>query len=197
MSWAQITLSRFAISVWRQKRQRQGTGQSCPATAMPPETPFPAMGAPQAGRCPPLPPVATRAAAGCWRLSPRAQHPPPHTESPRMAPASSLPGTRSPMAWRATPEQAPSPQVRPRKAPRRLLPAPRPLIASLPPAGSPGEVLSLQLLFSCNTRVPRAISSAERERRGEGEPRRAPIAPHRQAGPPPPPRCPAGGKHRH
>lgn len=47
------------------------------------------------------------------------------------------------------------------------------------PTGSPGEVLSFQLLFFCNTRVPLAIKSAESR---EGEQRRAvpchvPMAP--------------------
>lgn len=88
MSWAQITLSRFAISVWQQKRgsARQGKGQSCPRAERPPtpqETP-PAKGAPQAGRRPL--PIATQAATGRWHLAPRAAAQHQGAEIPRWGP---------------------------------------------------------------------------------------------------------------
>lgn len=139
------------------ERQRpQGKRQNCPR---------PATGAPQAAPSPPPPPpqpqellLSTKEQKrpgegrknqeSCFLTPPtpktRAQHPPPR---PKRAPTSSLPGMWSPM-------QLPAPRVRPPQAPSALGAAScgtttancRSLAA-----GSPGEVLSSQLLLCCNT----------------------------------------------
>lgn len=186
MSWAQITFSRFAISVWQQERgsARQGTGQSCPCAERPDTMgrPF-RQGHPPGGADTPFP-ITTQAATGCRHLAPRAAAQLQGAETPRegpgklipnttpsknIRPASSMPTLRAP-GWLLPPpcqqHGAPWP-LAPRATPQPLhsLPlAPLPLIAALPAAGSPGELLSLQLLFFCNTQVPKAIrSSAGRE----------------------------------
>lgn len=126
---------------------------------MPQETP-PTTGAPQAGRdTPPLPPKQPQ---GAGPRGPESSTPTLRAPGRLSPPPSRGRGASWPVPPRAIPKQAPSPQVRAPQAPRSLLPAPRPLIAALAAAGSPGEVLSLQLLFSCNTRVPQAIRSTER-----------------------------------
>lgn len=204
MSWAQITFSRFAISVWQQERgsARQGTGQSCPCAERPDTTGDPCAKGASRGGTHPLPHchpsshrchLVPRAAAQLQAAETPREGPgkliPNTTPTKNISPASSIPTLRAP-GWLLPPPCQQHGAPRP-LAPRATLPQPGRVPSAQPPTGtttanrgSPGRRKPWRAaLLTAAVFLQHSSAKGNQEQRGEGEQQPAGLPLHPPPGP--------------